>query len=136
MRWARSWRWYLVRSPGMAVTWQGLAYLLVVYLVWGSTYLAIRVAVREGSGFPPFTMSALRVLVAGLALLAFCRLRDLRVRLTREELWVLAVSGLALWFGGNGLVAWAEQRADSGYAAILVGTTPIFVALIESRLDR
>jgi drug/metabolite transporter (DMT)-like permease len=122
--------------PAQAVTWQGLAYLLVVYLIWGSTYLAIRVAVREGAGFPPFTMSALRTLVAGLALLAFTRALGHRIRPTRHETLVLALSGLALWLGGNGLVAWAEQRADSGYAAVLIGSTPIFVALLESRIDR
>jgi drug/metabolite transporter (DMT)-like permease len=55
---------------------------------------------------------------------------------TRGELAVLAVSGVLLWLGGNGLVSWAEQRASSGYAALLVGSTPIWVAAMEAAIDR
>ena len=51
------------------VTWKGLAHLLVIYVVWGSTYLGIRVAVREGAGFPPWIMGATRTLVSGGLLL-------------------------------------------------------------------
>jgi drug/metabolite transporter (DMT)-like permease len=55
----------------------------------------------------------------------------------RPDEWrILVPSSLLLWLGGNGLVVWGEQRADSGYAALLVGSTPIWVALIESLLDR
>ncbi len=114
----------------------GLAYLVVVYLVWGSTYLAIRIAVGGETGFPPFMMSGGRVLVAGLILLLWSVARGQRVRLSRDEMAVLAASGLLLWVGGNGLVVWAEQRADSGYAALLVSSTPIWVAIMESALDR
>jgi drug/metabolite transporter (DMT)-like permease len=107
-----------------------------VYATWSSTYLAIRIAVREGSGFPPFWMACGRFLVAGLLLLAWSRLRNRRVALTRRDLAFAAVSGVLLMLGGNGLVSWAEQRADSGYAALLVATAPIWVALIESGLAR
>ena len=98
----------------------GLIHLLVIYVVWGSTYLGIRLAVREGSGFPPFTMAALRVFVAALILLIWARLSRERLRLTRGEWVVMAGSGLLLWTGGNGLVTWGEQHADSGLAALLV----------------
>jgi drug/metabolite transporter (DMT)-like permease len=118
------------------VTWQGLAYLAAVYVVWGSTYLAIRVAVRDGSGFPPMTMASMRAIVAGTILLGITALLGARIRPTRGELGVLAISGILLWVGGNGLVAWAEQRADSGYAAVVVGSTPIWVAILEASLDR
>jgi len=114
----------------------GLAHLGVVYVVWGSTYLAIRLAVREGSGFPPFTLACLRVLAAAAVLLGWAALRGHRLRPTRTEALVLAGSGLLLWVGGNGLVTWAEQRADSGIAALLVGIMPIWGALIEAALDR
>jgi len=59
-------------APSLPVS--GLLHLLVIYIIWGSTYLAIRVAVREGSGFPPFTMGALRTILGGavLLLLAAC----------------------------------------------------------------
>ena len=111
-------------------------HLGIVYLVWGSTYLAIRVAVREGSGFPPFSMGASRVILAGLLLLGWAALSRKRVRLTGRELLVLGGSGLLLWSVGNGLVLWAEQRADSSLAALMVGTTPIWAVLIEAALDR
>ncbi|MDJ0765343.1 MAG: EamA family transporter [Myxococcota bacterium] len=114
----------------------GLINLSVVYVIWGSTYLAIRVAVREGSGIDPFFLGASRTLVAGMLLLLWNALRNNRLRVSQGELAVLAVSGLLLWLGGNGLVNWAAQHADSGYAALLVGTMPIWVALIESVVDR
>jgi drug/metabolite transporter (DMT)-like permease len=114
----------------------GLISLLIVYLVWGSTYLAIRVAVREGSGFTPFIMGATRLLAAGGLLLLWSRLRRKRIRLTKKELAVLAVSGGLLWTGANGLVMWAEQHAHSGYAALLMGAVPIWTAVIASFVDR
>jgi drug/metabolite transporter (DMT)-like permease len=108
----------------------------VVYLVWGSTYLFIRVAVREGSGFPPFALVASRTLLAALILLALAAFLGHQVRRPRGELWVLAVSGLLLWLGGNGLVTWAEHHVNSGYAALILGSTPIWPVIIEAILDR
>jgi drug/metabolite transporter (DMT)-like permease len=115
---------------------EGLLHLLIIYTVWGSTYLAIRVAVREGSGFPPFTVGALRTLAGGGILLLLAALRRRRLRPTAYELRVLVASGLLLWLGANGLVTWAETRADSGYAALIIATIPIWVALIEAIIDR
>lgn len=114
----------------------GLGNLFVVYLVWSSTYLAIRLAVREGAGFPPFTLGFMRSAVAGLILLAWNWLRRENLKLTRHELITLAGSGLLLWLGGNGLVTFAEQRADSGLAALMVSASPIWAALIEAVIDR
>ena len=115
---------------------RGLAHLSIVYLVWGSTYLAIRVAVREGSGFPPFTMALMRVIVASAILLAWAYLRGERIKLTRNELGLLAGSGVMLWVGGNGLVSWAEMRVSSGLAALLVAAMPIWGECIGCILDR
>ena len=115
---------------------RGLGHLLVIYIVWGSTYLAIRIAVQEGSGFPPFTMAGTRILIAGTILMLLCLLHRRNLRPTRSDLFVFAASGILLWFGGNGLVTWAEQRAESGYAAILVGSQPIWTMTLESMLDR
>lgn len=115
---------------------RGLFHLGVVYLLWGTTFLAIRAAVREGSGFPPFSMAGSRVAVAGLLLLLIVRLRKVELKPTPRELLILAASGLLLWTGGNGLVTWAEQRADSGFAALIIATIPILVAVTEALLDR
>ena len=110
----------------------GLLNLTVVYIVWGSTYLAIRVGVRPGSGFTPFVFGAMRVLTAGSILLALAVLTRQRLRLTRKELFTLAASGLLLWLGGNGLVTFAEQRADSGLAALVIAGAPIWVAIYNA----
>ena len=114
----------------------GLLHLLVVYVVWGSTYLGIRVAVREGAGFPPFTLAFMRVVTAATILLVWARLRGDRLRLSRSELGLLWGSGTLLWLGGNGLVTWAEMRASSGLAALLVAAMPIWGELITMAVDR
>jgi drug/metabolite transporter (DMT)-like permease len=114
----------------------GLANLFVVYLVWSSTYLAIRIAVREGAGFPPFTMGLMRAVLGGAILLAWSWLQKQRIKLARREVLVLAVSGVLLWVGGNGLVTFAEQRTESGLAALLVAASPIWAAVIEAVIDR
>lgn len=118
------------------ISWRGVGHLCVVYLVWSSTYLAIRVAVRPGAGFPPFALAALRCLLGFPVLLLWARARGLRVRPTWPELRLLAVSGVLLWTFGNAFVAVAEQRIDSALAAILIASTPIWVALLESIVDR
>ncbi|MBC8346569.1 MAG: EamA family transporter [Candidatus Marinimicrobia bacterium] len=115
----------------------GLIHLVIVYIVWGSTYLAIRVAVRSGSGFPPLIMSATRILVASVILFGMARLlKQQTIRLTKQDVGMLAISGIALWWSGYGLVATAEQTVGSGYAALVISSTPIWVAIIESVLDR
>ncbi|MCK4539287.1 MAG: EamA family transporter [Candidatus Krumholzibacteria bacterium] len=114
----------------------GLAHLSIVYLVWGSTYLAIRIAVREGSGFPPFTMAFVRVMAASAILLVWARLRRERVRLSLSEFGILAGSGILLWLGGNGLVNWGETRVSSGLAALLVASMPIWAECMVCIVDR
>jgi len=114
----------------------GIFNLFVIYVVWGSTFLAIRVAVREGAGWGPFWLGASRVLAAAALLFLINGLRGVRLRPTAAELKVLALSGVLLWVIGNGTVNWAEQRIDSGLTALIIGTTAIWVAVIEGLLDR
>lgn len=114
----------------------GLANLFVIYVVWGSTYLAIRVAVGPEAGWGPFWLGASRVFAAAAILLVACRLRGVRIRPTAPELVVIAGTGVLMWVGGNGAVNWAEQRIDSGLAALVAGTMPIWVMVMESVLDR
>ena len=111
-------------------------HLFVVYVVWSSTYLAIRVAVRPGAGFPPFALAAMRCLLAFPILLGWARTRGLRIRPTRGELRLLATSGVLLWAFGNAFVVVAEQRVSSALAAILIASTPIWVTLLETLADR
>ncbi len=114
----------------------GFLHLLIVYFVWGSTYLAIRIGVRAGSGFPPFTFGALRVLVAGIGLMLWAAVRRKKLRISGGDLVTLIGSGFLLWIGGNGLVMWAEQQVDSAVAALIVASVPIWVSGMESVLDR
>jgi drug/metabolite transporter (DMT)-like permease len=102
------------------------AALVTVYLVWGSTYLAIRVTDRT---MPPLLMSSVRFLIAGTALYAFASRG--RARPTRREWLAAAIVGAALLLVGNGGVAWAETRLDSGFAALIVAIIPLYVALFD-----
>ena len=104
-----------------------LAAFAALYLIWGSTYLAIRFAVET---MPPFTMAGVRFLVAGAVLFAWSRLRG-AAPLTRPQWRTAAIAGTLLLLGGNGLVSWAEQRVPSGIAALLVASTPMWMALID-----
>ncbi len=114
----------------------GLVHLGIVYVLWGTTFLAIRVAVREGSGFPPFIMAGSRVLIASAILFAIAWIAKQRLRPTRGELLIVAASGLLLWTGANGIVAWSEQRIHAGPAALVIATMPIWVSLMNAYLDR
>lgn len=96
-----------------------------IYLVWGSTYLAIRVAVET---LPPFLMAGARFLTAGSILygwLWFTR----RIRPTPRQWFDNAIVGALLLLGGNGLVSWAEQSVPSGIATLLVSVGPLFIVL-------
>ncbi|MEN6327584.1 MAG: EamA family transporter [Syntrophomonas sp.] len=114
----------------------GLLNLLVVYLVWSSTYLAIRVAVAGSNGFNVLSAGYIRMLLAGILLILFCVIRKYPIRITLQELAVFGLSGCFLWVGGNGLIMWAEKQADSGFAALVVSSTPLIVAGIESVLNK
>lgn len=104
--------------------------LLVVYLVWGSTYLAIRVAIET---LPGFTMAGVRFLVAGALLYAWGRWRG-GAAPSRAQWQVSAGIGALLLLGGNGGVVWSEYRISSGVAALLVAIEPVWVALLAPLL--
>jgi len=98
-----------------------------IYLIWGSTYLAIRVAVET---MPPFLMAAARFLIAGGLLFTVLKLRGAPWPTARQ--WrANAVIGTFLLLGGNGLVVWAEQVIPSGITALLIGVGPLFIVLTE-----
>lgn len=99
--------------------------LIGVYLIWGSTYLAIRIALVD---FPPFLMGAIRFLLAGLLMFAVLRWRGIPAP-TRRQWFNCAVTGTLLLGFGNGLVCYAEQTVASGLAAVAVASMPLFAAL-------
>lgn len=104
------------------------AALIIVYIVWGSTYLAIRFAVET---MPPFLMAAARFLLAGTILYAWQRLTG-GPKPTLQEWRSASVIGLFLLLGGNGGVVWAEQYVHSGIAALLIGSSPLWMVLLDA----
>jgi len=106
-----------------------LAFALV-YIFWGSTYLAIGIA--DDEHLPPFVMCAIRFFIAGPIMLAACALMGRKVLVGRGNLTRLAIIGCLLLVGGNGGLAWAEQYVPTGYAALIIAITPIWFMLLEA----
>ena len=102
--------------------------LLALYIVWGSTYLAIRFAVET---IPPFMHASLRFLISGAILYAWRRMAGDEAP-TLSNWKSAAIVGAALLLGGNGLVAWAEQTVPSGIAALMISTSPFWLVLFEA----
>jgi drug/metabolite transporter (DMT)-like permease len=107
--------------------WKSLLAFAIIYFVWGSTFLAIRVGVRE---VPPFLLAAMRFLVAGLALYGWTMARGERSPKVREWRSAFLLATLIFVFD-YGLLFWAEQRVPSGIAAVMMATTPVYMALSE-----
>ena len=113
------------RPPERGTIWLGL---LVLYVVWGSTYLGIAIAVET---IPPFLMAAIRFGIAGSVLLGWSllRTRGSLVALTRREWRDTIIVGTLLLGGGMGMVAFGEQTIPSGIAALLIAMMPVWVAI-------
>jgi drug/metabolite transporter (DMT)-like permease len=102
--------------------------LIVVYIAWGSTYLAIRFAVES---IPPFLMAGTRFLIAGALMVLWRRMAG-DAWPKRIEWRSAAIVGLFLLLGGNGGVTWAEQYVSSGFAALMVASIPLWMVMIEA----
>ncbi len=103
-----------------------------IYLVWGSTYLGIQIAIHT---MPPFLLAAARFLLAGTILVAWARWQG--EALPDLVSWRTAsILGTLFFVLGNGLVVWAEQHVPSGRTALLASTSPIWTVILESALDR
>ena len=108
-------------------SWKILLAFAIIYFVWGSTFLAIRVGVHE---VPPFLLAALRFFVAGLALYGWMRLTGTPAPSRRE--WAGAsFLGTLIFVIDYGCVFWAEQRVPSGITAVVLATIPVFITLLE-----
>jgi len=99
--------------------------LIGVYLIWGSTYLAIRIALVD---YPPFLMGAIRFFIAGVLMFGVMRWRGIAAP-TRAQWFNCAITGTLLLGFGNGLVCYAEQTVASGLAAVAVASMPLFAAV-------
>jgi drug/metabolite transporter (DMT)-like permease len=117
-------------AASRAQIWAGLG---VVYVVWGSTYLAIRILVET---VPPLLGAGVRFTLAGAVLLGVLAARGRSTAVSRRSLAACAVIGLLLPFGGNGIVTVAERHVPSGLAALLVATIPLWVVVYRVVLGR
>ncbi|HVT36735.1 MAG TPA: EamA family transporter [Nevskiaceae bacterium] len=97
----------------------------VIWLVWGSTYLAIRIAVLQ---LPPVLFAGARFALAGVLMFVYAWLRGARLPRSRVDWQRIAVSGFALLVAGNGLVTWSEQTVESNQAALIVATSALWIA--------
>jgi drug/metabolite transporter (DMT)-like permease len=121
------WQNLLMEGKTRRLTAKTLLAFAIIYLVWGSTFLAIRIGVRE---VPPFLLAAMRFLVAGLVLYGWMIARGERSPTGRQ--WMSAVLlALLIFVFDYGLLFWAERRVPSGIAAVIMATIPVFMALSE-----
>ncbi|MFU8794289.1 MAG: EamA family transporter [Dethiobacteria bacterium] len=102
---------------------------LTVCIVWGSTYLAIRVAVTD---MPFLAFAGIRFSIAGALMLTFARLKGWQFPQSKDDYKAIIFAGLMLLFISNGIICWAEQWIESSLAALLVASVPLFMALIEA----
>ncbi|MFK2901485.1 drug/metabolite exporter YedA [Dyella jejuensis] len=114
----------VARDQHASGSWVPLS-MFALYIIWGSTYLAIRVALRS---YPPFLLAGMRFAIAGSLLLGYLRLRGAAMPSTRQ--WChAAVTGVLLLGLGNGLVCYAEESVSSGLSAVMVASMPLFAAI-------
>ena len=102
--------------------------LFALYIVWGSTYFGIKVAIET---IPPFLQAGIRFFISGLILMIWQLAAGSKVP-TRKQWVSTAIIGTLLLLGGNGLVSWAEQFIPSGIAAIIIGSIPMFLVIAEA----
>jgi drug/metabolite transporter (DMT)-like permease len=113
-------------------SWKIMLAFGIIYFVWGSTFLAIRIGVHE---VPPLLLAAIRFFVSGLLLLAWMRLRQAPWPTMRQ--WGAAsILGLLIFVIDYGCLFWAEQRVPSGISAVILATIPVFVTVFEISLLR
>jgi drug/metabolite transporter (DMT)-like permease len=119
----------LVPSDHKPPRWAILLAFAVVYVFWGSTYLAIRIAVGT---IRPELLAGSRFLIAGLLMLGWCAITGRKVRLNRGEAWRLAWIGFLLLSVSNTNLGWAEQWVPTGMAALLISIIPLWFLVIET----
>ncbi len=115
----------------------GYMALLVVCLVWGSTHLAIRIAVNDNTdSLQPITMGTIRMLSASAIIFGIAYFMRLDLKITLKEIWVLLPTALLIWFLGNGLMSVAETKVASNFTALVSGSGPLWSLFFESCLKR
>ena len=114
------------RSRAESARWVPLAFA-AVYILWGSTYIGIRIAIES---FPPLAMAAIRHSMVGLILYPILRIKT-GIKPTAAHWWTAAVTGVSLLCVSNGGLSWAEQKVPSGIAALLVATISLWLVILD-----
>jgi len=121
-----------METPVRPASWKILLAFSIIYFVWGSTFLSIRVGVRE---VPPFLLAGLRFSLAGLFLYGWMRLKGVQ-HPNRHEWLGIILQGTLIFLIDYGCVFWAEQRVASGITAVVLATIAIFITLLEITILR
>jgi drug/metabolite transporter (DMT)-like permease len=120
-----------MHSPTHPSRWQVILAFGLVYLFWGSTYLAIDIAVQS---IPPGLMCAVRFVIAGVVMLFVCALTGRRIWYTPRQIASSCVVGVLLLMGGNLTLSYAELSVSTGLAALIVAITPLWFLVLDSML--
>jgi len=113
----------------MKIQWKIILAFSAIYIIWGSTYLAILFVIKD---IPPFLMSGLRFLAAGIILYCWCLWKGEKLP-GYSSIIKNSVCGILMLFGGTGAVAWSEQYISSGLAAVIVTTVPFWFILLDKK---
>lgn len=124
-------------TTSRSTSWTNLGNLLVVYLVWGSTYFAVKIAVTGPPSIAPLQLQTWRMWAASALLIAIGLSRTRRFPvLSAKQIVICAASGILMWVTGNGLATLASRHAASGFIVMAMGMIPIWTTLISSVIDR
>ena len=104
-----------------------------VYVIWGSTYVFNKIAVTE---LPPFFLASMRFIAAGLLIMLISKILKFQLAITKKQFINSLIAGFLFLVYGNGVFVWALKYVDSGFAALLASTQPLFVLLLMRLIDR
>jgi len=117
---------YTVKKPAQSLV---IAAFAALYIIWGSTYLAIFLAIKS---IPPFLMAGGRFFIAGLVLYSWCRLQG-EATPDIKSIGNISLSGVLLLFVGNSGLVWVEQYLPTGFSAIIIATVPLWFVILDKR---
>jgi len=106
---------------------------IAIYVIWGSTYVFNKIAVTE---LPPFFLASVRFIVAGLLIMIISKILKYKLAITKKQFFNSLIAGFLFLVYGNGVFVWALKYLDSGFAALLASTQPLFVLLLMRLIDR
>ena len=106
---------------------------IFIYVIWGSTYLFNKIIVTE---LAPFFIGAIRFITAGILIMIIAKLLKLKLHITKKQFLNCFIAGFLFLVYGNGVFVWALKFVDSGFAALLASTQPLFVLLLMRLVDR